>query len=208
MSTCQGVSITRMPSPPRQRLLDAPAPTLCLDFANTRFWRGLAVPTETLPDFAALLQWLNTAGALDAESAAALRALVPAAAQALFDAALHTRELLYRLFSGAGVEIPALAALLATTPARAQWVYDSPQHAGWRVPMRSASVGEVLAPVLWSAADLMLAASRTRLRCCDNPQCRWLFIDDSRTGTRRWCSMSACGNRAKARRHAQRQRAA
>jgi predicted RNA-binding Zn ribbon-like protein len=31
--------------------------------------------------------------------------------------------------------------------------------------------------------------------------CGWLFVDESRNGSRRWCSMKDCGNRAKARRH-------
>ena len=30
---------------------------------------------------------------------------------------------------------------------------------------------------------------------------RWLFLDDSKSANRRWCSMSSCGNRAKAHRH-------
>jgi predicted RNA-binding Zn ribbon-like protein len=67
-------------------------------------------------------------------------------------------------------------------------------------------VAALLALVWWSAADLVLATDRLRLRCCANPRCGWLFLDDSKAGTRRWCSMSACGNRAKVQRHAQRQR--
>jgi predicted RNA-binding Zn ribbon-like protein len=55
--------------------------------------------------------------------------------------------------------------------------------------------------VLWSAGDLLAGARRARLRQCANPQCRWLFLDDSKAGTRRWCSMASCGNRAKAHRH-------
>jgi predicted RNA-binding Zn ribbon-like protein len=73
--------------------------------------------------------------------------------------------------------------------------------------MVAPSVSELLAPVLWSAADLVLAPATAPLRCCANPQCRWLFLDTSKGATRRWCAMSACGNRAKVRRHAQRQRA-
>jgi predicted RNA-binding Zn ribbon-like protein len=46
-----------------------------------------------------------------------------------------------------------------------------------------------------------------RLRICDNDTCRWVFYDSSPTGRRRWCSMATCGNRAKARRHRERQRA-
>ena len=47
---------------------------------------------------------------------------------------------------------------------------------------------------------------RDKVRRCANPECGWLFLDDSRAGKRRWCSMLACGNRAKARRHYHRSR--
>lgn len=40
-----------------------------------------------------------------------------------------------------------------------------------------------------------------RLRPCANEECRLFLIDHSRAGTARWCSMSGCGNRMKARRH-------
>ncbi|MES1202011.1 MAG: ABATE domain-containing protein [Pseudomonadota bacterium] len=36
-----------------------------------------------------------------------------------------------------------------------------------------------------------------RIRQCEAETCSRLFIDNSRAGDRRWCSMSACGNRAK-----------
>lgn len=40
-----------------------------------------------------------------------------------------------------------------------------------------------------------------RLRACGNPDCRLFLFDRTRAGTARWCSMSVCGNRMKARRH-------
>jgi hypothetical protein len=45
-----------------------------------------------------------------------------------------------------------------------------------------------------------------RLRPCANEKCRLFLIDHSRAGTARWCSMSHCGNRMKARRHYSRTR--
>jgi hypothetical protein len=45
-----------------------------------------------------------------------------------------------------------------------------------------------------------------RLRPCANDECRLFLIDRSRAGTARWCSMSGCGNRMKARRHYSRSR--
>ena len=55
-----------------------------------------------------------------------------------------------------------------------------------------------------SAADLLTSADRPRVRQCSGQDCGWLFLD--RTGRRRWCLMATCGNRAKARRYAERRR--
>lgn len=57
----------------------------------------------------------------------------------------------------------------------------------------------LLAPVLSSAIRLMRPSIRHRLRLCGNVACGRLFLDKSKTGTRLWCSMALCGNRAKAR---------
>jgi predicted RNA-binding Zn ribbon-like protein len=37
-----------------------------------------------------------------------------------------------------------------------------------------------------------------RVKACRGDDCRWVFIDGSRNGSRRWCAMADCGNRAKA----------
>jgi predicted RNA-binding Zn ribbon-like protein len=76
---------------------------------------------------------------------------------------------------------------------------------GWRIEAKPSATG-ILAPVLWSAADLLVGIDSARLRECANQRCLWLFLDDSKNGSRRWCSMQACGNRAKAHRHYLRQK--
>ncbi|MBH5334861.1 CGNR zinc finger domain-containing protein [Streptomyces pactum] len=56
----------------------------------------------------------------------------------------------------------------------------------------------------WTAAHDYLRLLRTapdRIRACEHPKCILHFFDTSRNGTRRWCSMAGCGNRAKASRH-------
>jgi predicted RNA-binding Zn ribbon-like protein len=55
--------------------------------------------------------------------------------------------------------------------------------------------------VALSARELLLALPPGRLRICAGDECGWLFLDSSKAGRRRWCSMADCGNRAKARRH-------
>lgn len=63
-------------------------------------------------------------------------------------------------------------------------------------------------PAVMAAANLLglLEESPERIRRCQNPACVLWFFDTTRNGTRRWCSMAACGNRAKARRHYDRAR--
>lgn len=56
----------------------------------------------------------------------------------------------------------------------------------------------------WTAARdylELLASHPDRIRKCASETCVLHFHDTSRNGTRRWCSMAACGNRAKASRH-------
>jgi len=59
-------------------------------------------------------------------------------------------------------------------------------------------VGQVLSTLARDAVT-MLTTEPERIRRCAADDCRMVFHDESRTGSRRWCSMSRCGNRAKVR---------
>jgi predicted RNA-binding Zn ribbon-like protein len=59
-------------------------------------------------------------------------------------------------------------------------------------------ISDALARLVEALAIEMAAGHPERLRICDSDSCRWVFYDSSRTGRRRWCDMSTCGNRAKA----------
>ena len=103
-------------------------------------------------------------------------------------------------------DMERLNAALAAAPARTRLQRIETGFA-WRIDRLETSVSALLAPVLWSAGDLLTGGRLERVRQCANPKCRWLFLDDSKSGTRRWCAMSMCGNRAKAHRHYQRSKA-
>lgn len=62
---------------------------------------------------------------------------------------------------------------------------------------REGGLDWLLAAIARSAAEIIAEAATPRLRVCSNPSCGLLFYDSSRTGRRRWCSMSRCGNRHK-----------
>jgi predicted RNA-binding Zn ribbon-like protein len=177
-------------------------PDLCLEFANTRYWRGQATPTETLNAPEDLAAWAAGNVARDA------RALP----RREFERALDLRETIYRVFDAAArAKAPAagdLAALnreLASAPARAALKRERNGFA-WDVDLRATTAPMALAPVLWSAGDLLTGDRLGKVKRCANPECGWLFLDDSRAGKRRWCSMASCGNRAKAKRHYHRSR--
>ena len=58
-------------------------------------------------------------------------------------------------------------------------------------------------PAVMAAANLLdlLEQAPDRIKHCENPACVLWFFDTTRNGTRRWCSMTVCGNRMKAKRH-------
>jgi predicted RNA-binding Zn ribbon-like protein len=71
-------------------------------------------------------------------------------------------------------------------------------------PASSVTIDDNAWLVPWLAAESyldLLATRRDRIRQCQHPQCVLWYLDTSRSGTRRWCSMAVCGNRTKVQRH-------
>jgi predicted RNA-binding Zn ribbon-like protein len=70
----------------------------------------------------------------------------------------------------------------------------------WLVPDRLAH----------AAVELLRTMDERQLKTCplEDGGCGWVFLDRSRNGSRRWCSMSDCGARAKSRRLTDRRRSA
>jgi predicted RNA-binding Zn ribbon-like protein len=69
------------------------------------------------------------------------------------------------------------------------------QAVTWLTPVRGAAC---LSAIARDAIELFGGHETQRVRECANPRCALLFMDSSRPGTRRWCSMRRCGNRSKA----------
>ena len=106
-------------------------------------------------------------------------------------------------------EAPDSAAARATLNEVLRWGHSRPSVTATGAVVERA----VQDPARWAGwlaavayADL-LASAPGRIRRCDHPDCILWFVDTSARGTRRWCSMAGCGNRAKAARHHARSRA-
>ena len=188
-------------------LVPAPAEDLCLSFANTRYWRGSEPATEQLTTPKELGDWLAANASMPGVRSSKKRAEGGIDLDAMFVDALRLREAIYRAFLaiGEGGSPPAHDLEIFNSALR-----DAPQRLGisaaggtycWIVALPAASLGGTLAPVIWSAADLLTHAGERRIRRCANDKCQWVFVDRSKGGTRRWCDMSSCGNRAKSHRH-------
>jgi predicted RNA-binding Zn ribbon-like protein len=191
-----------------------PRRELSIDLANTVAWRGSA-PSESLHNVAAVLAWLASSKTLPAPAVAGLRRWFdahPSDAATVFGEVIEVRETIYRLLHAVatasaptGEDLGRLNRALTEAAPRTH-LNRASRSFGWRIDTEP-TAASMLAPALWSAADILVSSDCTRVRQCTNHHCLWLFLDDSKNGTRRWCSMQACGNRAKAHRHYLRQKA-
>jgi len=189
---------------------------VALDFANTLSWRRSASPIERLPEYGHLVEWARQSGILTAAAAEALVRSArrrPATATRILARAWALRESIYRLLAGLGAgRSPALADLRLLDREfheALRHLHLTPTPAGVRLTWTRDAEPPLALP-LWaavrSAADVLVAANHRRLKTCPASNCGWLFLDTSRSATRRWCDMKVCGSRAKARAYYARRR--
>lgn len=183
---------------------------LCLDFTNTVSGRDDGVIKDHLDHYTDLVAWSRQAGVLEERGAQHLleeAADFPAESNEVLIRAIALREAIYQIFSAlASVQQPRKEDLLTLNAELAQAmsrvrIVPTPQGFKWDWMGGEFEMESVLWPIARSAADLLTAGDLTRVRECAGNTCGWLFVDTSRNRSRRWCDMSDCGNRAKARRH-------
>ena len=185
---------------------------LALDFLNTRPVIGGEL-TDLVPDFPALLRWFCAAGLLDSRAAYRLERRVGSSrtARAILNALLEFREqfrnqvvLREQKKDPDRKSLSDLNRLLALHPQLRQ-LRPSAGTLTLEPAFIPAKPEDLFAPIVHAAATLLTHANPTRIRQCDN--CVLHFLDTSKKGTRRWCSMQLCGNRLKVSAYHARQRA-
>jgi predicted RNA-binding Zn ribbon-like protein len=208
-----------MPTPQHEHphVFDFLGGRLAIDFVNTVSGKRLVAPIERLNDYGDVLCWAEQIGIASAARTKALRRLArehPRQAEAALLRAKALREALFRMFSAvAARERPSAADLALFNRELADAfshlrLAEGPDGFAWSF-CDEESLVSVLWPVTRSAADVLLKDDPARVRRCEAPDgCGWLFYDETRNATRRWCSMKDCGNRAKARRHYAKSKAA
>ena len=96
-------------------------------------------------------------------------------------------------------ELTALNTYLEVAPSRLQLVRDHQQYQLQQVPLRN-DWSWVLGQVAISFAELLAQHDTARIKQCENPDCRWIYYDESANQTRRWCEDS-CANLMRVRKH-------
>jgi predicted RNA-binding Zn ribbon-like protein len=184
---------------------------LCLDLANTLDNRPTAEPRELLLTFRDLVSWGVQAGAISGSIGRSLRREAkhnPQRAKRALGRARRVREEIFRIFSalaaGHALPAPALEGLSAAVSEAfsTRRLTMAGSGVAWKWPESPPfHLDRVLWPALVSAAELLTSDELSRVRECEGERCAWLFIDRSKNRSRRWCDMTVCGNRVKARRH-------
>jgi predicted RNA-binding Zn ribbon-like protein len=188
---------------------------LCLDFVNTVSWRDGPCPVDWLRDYDALVAFCRRSGVAERAVLDELQARArrhPKEAAEGLSRALSLREAIHRVMidhkNRRSPDRAALGAIneeLGSAPARTRLELRD-GRLNWVETKGKASLHRIVWPIIWSAAELLTSEPPLRPKVCAGDGCGWLFLDESRASSRRWCSMTDCGNRAKARRHYRRTR--
>ena len=180
---------------------------VALDFVNTAEERGHPEAGDALSTPADLRLWgrryslIARAGGDDADE------------QAELVRAREARELLYALFfarvhgrEADASQLARLSEFAAAAYAAATLQAAEDGNVGWR--WSRSELATIRHVVVAGAIDLLQVPPSPRLKQCPGEHCGWFFLDVTKRGNRRWCSMSECGQEAKdQRRRARRQSA-
>jgi len=170
--------------------------TICLDFINSEFrdFRGRWVRDDLqrpgwLEQF--LVKWgLQVDRPPDAATLttlAALRTLLRSMIESLVEGQI------------ADYDQASLNAVLLKMPLSRRLAKDTGGYRLEMVPLKN-DWDWVQAEVCASFAHLLAYRDPRCLKICANPNCRWVFYDESKSRTRLYCSPDKCANLMKARR--------
>lgn len=186
---------------------------LALDFLNTRLVQAEG-PKELLPDIDAVVRWLVASGVLAPQKGKALskkwRATprAPAFVQDLRAFRERLRAVVLRQEAGSSVGdafVSEVNSLLKQHPS-----VVALQRQGEKLRREAVFEPEepddIWAPIATAVAELLSDVPAVRVRKCE--ACIVQFLDTSKKGSRRWCSMNICGNKIKVAAYQQRKRTA
>jgi predicted RNA-binding Zn ribbon-like protein len=179
--------------------------TLCLDFVNTVHNRVDEPLQDYLLNVLDLIAWAKKLELLDAKNERRLEQLAEdnsKKGRQFFADAIFLRELLYRMFFSISAnkkvtptDLELYNAYLKNHFSHLELTVNAGVYKeSWNLAPDSFQL--ITAPVIKDAHALLLSDKLERIKEC--PNCGWLFLDRTKNGKRRWCSMKNCGSSVKA----------
>lgn len=181
------------------------AKNLFLDFVNTQKMRD-GQPFETLESFADFVAWATAINLLETGQAEDLFKNwngASAAGKFLQETVRFRkllRELAENIADGKEISDKTLKAINAHLKKQSGFTEIEKGENGFEKRFRFdlSEPAKLLQPIAESAADFLCYANFEFLRKCESSSCVLFFYDTTKNHKRRWCSMKACGNQAKA----------
>ncbi len=175
-----------------------------LDFVNTVDER-LGDRVELLSDSTALLRWGIEAGLISRDARIGPGAREQREARSELARAVALREVLTRVLddhvggrAAAAGDLAAIARAVADACSAGALVEDPvSQEGGLRWQWDRSALATCRHVVASSGLALLTGPRLARVGRCGGPTCGWFFLDTTKRGNRRWCSMSGCGQEAK-----------
>jgi len=168
---------------------------VALDFVNTAEERGHPDSGDVLRAPADLVLWGRRYDLL-------ARSIRSSDDRGELRRAIAARELLYDLLSdrvhdrdASGADLQRLASLAAEAYRAAILEPASDGQLAWR--WSAFELATIRHVAVTAAVDLLSSQSLAALKQCPGDHCGWFFLDTTKRGNRRWCSMSECGQDAK-----------
>ncbi len=133
-------------------------------------------------------------------------------AQQALESAIELREAISGIFYAVTRRKPVPASALAVLNRHVQEavrhlkLIPGKRRFEWKFDPGPDDLHAPIWPIARDAAELLASDRLEFVRACASKSCEWLFLDESKNHRRRWCDMTKCGNRAKAKRFYARQK--
>ncbi len=174
---------------------------LCLDFVNTANWDNRQVAEEHLLTLDHLSRWGRRVGLKLTPIAIPETTEGRALLEEVVTFRRRLRNLLLKVVTGQRPSSGDVRLLNQVLGVPASIPIARAQQDGLAYVASGRLTEGLEVPVAISTVELLTSGERQFIKRCPGSRCGWLFLDQSRNKTRRWCSMEICGNRKKARLH-------
>lgn len=181
---------------------------LCFNFINTVHSRAEGEEFfEYLSSYEKLVEWCRRVEVMPPKRIQSLAGIAdahPGKAKKALANILDAREMLYRFFSDIAAgkpvskdELNSFNEQLSGAMKNLRFVSDDDElELDWE---ETSDLKEPLWRVMKSAHDILTGEDFDRIKECE--ACGWVFLDESKNKSRRWCSMESCGSIHKAKKY-------